>query len=137
MIIKIDLPEYENFPQQFATQYANGRIDYKYKRQDEIYYDYRKCVFGLAVFVAGNIFNMIPKIDEMIVSGYSQRNDGNGKIIDDYLYSIVFDRESLSMHKLNEEDPFKLCMSFKNRCECNDKNRLLSVEPFEQIYDIV
>lgn len=132
LYIDLDLPEIEDFPKQIAKQLANGNIKMKDKTQNELYLDYKKYVFGLAIFLSGHLYNISPNINEMLISAYTQRRDKIGDLVDNYIYSIRFNRSELSQHNLTNEEPFDLCMYFENRVNFNANNSMKSIEPFEE-----
>ena len=131
LLIDLDLPEIEDFPNQKAVQLANGNMKLKDKTQAELYSDYKNYVFGLALFIVGNIFNISPKIQKITISSYTQRRDRKGQINDDYVYSIKFDRDKLSEMNLIKGDSFNICMNFENRCNVNANNSLKTIEPYD------
>ena len=131
LLIDLDLPEIEDFPNQKAVQLANGNMKLKDKTQTELYCDYKNYVFGLALFVVGHIFNISPKIHKIIISAYTQRRDKKGQINDDYVYSIKFVRDKLSEMDLLKGDSFNMCMNFENRCNVNANNSLKAIEPYD------
>lgn len=131
LLIDLDLPEIEDFPNQKAVQLANGNMKLKDKTQTELYCDYKNYVFGLALFVVGHIFNISPKIHKIIISAYTQRRDKKGQINDDYVYSIKFVRDKLSEMDLIKGDSFNMCMNFENRCNVNANNSLKTIEPYD------
>lgn len=131
LLIDLDLPEIEDFPNQKAIQTANGNMKLKDKTQAELYSDYKNYAFGLALFVVGHIFNISPKIYKITISSYTQRRDKKGQINDDYVYSIKFGREKLSELNLVKGDSFDLCMNFENRCNVNANNSLKTIEPYD------
>ena len=131
LLIDLDLPEIEDFPNQKAIQLANGNMKLKDKTQTELYSDYKNYVFGLALFIVGHIFNISPNIHKIIISAYTQRRDRKGQINDDYVYSIKFARDKLSEMDLIKGDSFNMCMNFENRCNVNANNSLKTIEPYE------
>ena len=131
LLIDLDLPEIEDFPNQKAVQLANGNMKLKDKTQTELYSDYKNYVFGLALFVVGHIFNISPKIHKIVISAYTQRRDKKGQINDDYVYSIKFDRNKLGEMDLIKGDSFNMCMNFENRCNVNANNSLKTIEPYD------
>ena len=132
VLIDLDLPEIEDFPPQKAVKLANGSIKLQDKTKTELNTDYKKYVFGLALFIVSNIFNKSPNIKMIVISGYTQRRNSAGRIQNDYVYSIRFDRERLSKMDLKTMDPFMLCMSFENACLLDTKNSLKRIEPFDE-----
>ena len=132
LLIDLDLPEIEDFPNKKAVQLANGNMKLQNKNQTELYTDYKNYVFGLALFIVGHIFNISPNIQSIIISGYTQRRNRVGDIKDDYIYSIKFEREKLSQYNLTTGDSFNTCMNFENRCNISTNNSLKAVEPYNR-----
>lgn len=130
-LIDLDLPEIENFPNQKATQLANGNFKLKNKSKGEIAEDYKRYVFGLAIFLCTHIFNVSPRIDKITISGYTQRRDKVGQIKDDYIYSIIFVREKMYRINYKTQDPVLTCMSFENRCNILSSGLLKTITPYE------
>lgn len=130
--IDLDLPEIEDFPNQKAVQMANGNKKMKLKTKQELNADYKKYVFGLAIFICSHLFNISPQIYNIIISGYTQRRVSSGDIKDVYIYSIIFDRENIKNYNLIEEDSFEISMKFKNRCNVTSTNVLKEIEPFKR-----
>ncbi|MBQ2679750.1 MAG: DUF4236 domain-containing protein [Firmicutes bacterium] len=131
--IDFDLPEIEDFPSQIAVQLANGNAKLKNKTKRELNSDYKKFVFGLAVLISSYLFNVSPKILNIIVSGYTQRRNSSGDINDDYVYSIIFERDTMSKLDYINEDPYEICLNFKNRCNPTSTDMLKSIEPFSMV----
>lgn len=132
LLLDLDLPEIEDFPNQKAVQLASGNMKLQNKSQTELYNDYKSYVFGLAIFLVGHIFNISPNINNIIISGYTQRRDKKGIINDVYVYSIKFDREKLGQHNLIEGDSYNICMNFENRCNIGVNNLLKEIVPYTE-----
>lgn len=130
--IDLDLPEIEDLPNQKAVQMANGNKKIKLKTKQELNTDYKKYVFGLAIFMCSHLFNISPQIYNIVISGYTQRRISNGDIKDEYIYSIIFDRENIRKYNLIEVDPFEICMKFKNRCNITSTNIFKEIDPFKK-----
>lgn len=131
LMVDLDLPEIEDLPTESATQLANGNLKIKEKSQKALRADYSECVFGLAVFVAANLFNSSPEINEVVVSGYTQRRNKAGDVIDDYIYSIRFLRDRFYFLDYSKMDPEAFCMEFENRCNVTATKIFKAIEPFE------
>lgn len=130
LFVDLDLPEIEDLPETKAQKMANGIAKIKPKTKKEIKEDYSKCVFGLAVFFAGNIFNKALNTQNIIVSGYTQRRNKNGDIVDDYIYSILFDRNTFRTIDYDNNDPRSNCMMFKNRVLQNADQSFKAITPY-------
>lgn len=130
LLIDLDLPEIEDFPNKKAIQLANGNMKLQNKTQTELYNDYKNYVFGLALFIVGHIFNISPNIYNITISGYTQRRNKIGDIKDEYIYSIKFERKILSQYNIVKEDSYNLCMKFENRCNVGANDSLKTIEPY-------
>lgn len=131
--IDLELPELDELPDEKAIQMADGSLKMKKKNKTEIQEDYRKCVFGFAVFFAAQFFNVSPCFNIAVVSGSTQRRDSAGNLNNDYLYSIKFTREGLlgiDYYNVNSQD---LCMKFENRCNPLKSGILKAIEPYDKI----
>lgn len=130
LFVDLDLPEIEDMPTQRVQKMANGTAKFKVKPQKEIKADYSKCVFGLAVFFAGNLFNRALNSQKIVISGYTQRRNKKGDIVDDYIYSIQFKRDSFVNLDYMNDDPRENCMKFQNRCNQNADMLFKTIEPY-------
>lgn len=130
LLLDLDLPEIEDFPNQKAIQLASGNMKLQKKTQAELYSDYKNYVFGLALFMVGHIFNISPKIKYITLSAYTQRRARTGEIADDYVYSIKFNRDGISQYDLKTVDSYNVCMSFENRCNIAANNMLKTIQPY-------
>lgn len=129
LFLDLDLPEIEELPEKKVQKMANGTAKVKPKAKKEIKEDYSKCVYGLAVFFAGNVFNRALSTQNIVLSGYTQRRNKNGDIKDDYIYSIIFDRETfrtLDYHADAKDN----CMLFTNRVLQNADMTFKTIEPY-------
>ena len=68
--------------------------------------------------------------NEVILSAYTQRRNNKGRINDDYILSVEFDRIGFS--KLNyRNSAMSNCMKFENICLQNADMSFKVIEPFE------
>lgn len=96
VMVDVDLPEIEDLPDTTAEIGASGRkINFKKRSQAQVRRDYMAHVHGIGFRMLGTIFAALPKTTEVVLSGYSQRNDGaTGTVNDEYLYSVRVKREA-------------------------------------------
>lgn len=130
MMVDLDLPEIEDIPDQKAVEMADGTVKSKQKSLRELRTDYVKCVFGLAVYFAGNIFNISPYIEQVCVSGYTQRRSRTGDLQDEYVYSVKFNREGFEGVDFEQTDAVDFCMQFENRCNVSPAGEMKTIEPY-------
>lgn len=113
--LDLDLPEIEDIPTKKADYLSSGKLKVKEKSQKELKEDYLKCVCGLAFFFSGYIFNVSTRIENILVSGYTQRvNKKNGNIEDEYIYSILVERNKMNNINFKNIDTILAFDNFKN-----------------------
>ena len=133
LLLDVDLPEIEDIPNTIMTKTDAGNLKEKKKTQTELKKEYTTLTFGLAIFIVANVFNISPAIENVLISGYTQRRDGDGNIKDDYIYSIKFKRESFEGIDLTKIDPKDLCLMSENRCNLTSTSLFKTIKPFESL----
>lgn len=129
--VDLDLPEIEDVPTEKAVELKSGQVKAKEKSQKELRQDYVTCVFGLAVFFASYLFCLSPHIGQQVISGYTQRrNDRSGEMEDNYIYSIVFDRDAFEKGRHKKSEPYAFCQNFRNRVNLLATSELKTIEPY-------
>ena len=92
--VDLDLPEIEDMPQNKIVINPSGKRSIRSKSQTNLREDYASCVCGLSMYVAGIIFNTCLRIQEVEVSGYTQRCGENSALAtDQYVLLIQYTRE--------------------------------------------
>ena len=135
MQLDVDLPEIEDLNGSQLVSTENGDVREKKKTQAELRGEYARLVFGLAVFIAANTFNISPAIKRILISGYTQREKQEGTISDDYIFSLKFAREAFEHTDLSSADPQTVCLAAENRCSMTSTALFRPIIPFE-IFDI-
>lgn len=131
MYLDVDLPEIEDLPESETIRLASGNLREKKKTQAKLKEEYLDLVFGLAVFISANIFNVSPAISKIVISGYTQRRNKDGDLNDEYVYSIKFTRDLFETTQLQSTDPRDFCMKFENRCNITSSLLMKKITPFE------
>ena len=108
--LDVDLPEIETFPTQEARLGLRDlRLVITDKSATQIRRDYARHVHGVVLRIIGTAFHTLPNLEELVISGYSQRPDpATGNIQDDYLFSAKVKRSvfsEINFHHLKEVDP--------------------------------
>lgn len=132
LLLDVDLPEIEDLPETIMTKTDSGNLKEKKKTQGEKRGEYATCVFGLAVFVSSNAFNISPDIQKILISGYTQRRDKDGNLNDDYIYSFKFTRDKFEGINVNRINPQEICMSVPNRCNMTSTALFKTIKPFDK-----
>ena len=91
--------------------------------------DYARSVVGMAFYFSSIVFNISPAIRHVEVCGYTQRlNKKNGKVEDQYVYAIAFERGKFSSLNIPEIDPLEAVDNFTRRLERTAKFELKTID---------
>lgn len=132
--VDLDLPEIEDLPTSKATTLASGKVKVKDKTQKEIKEEYLICICGLAFFFSTHFFNLSTHISKILISGFTQRiNKKTGQMNDDYVYSIIFDRDKLQRIEIDKITPYLSFGEFEHKISYSKSYELSIIEP---IYDV-
>ena len=97
VMIDLDLPEIEDIPEKKIVLTPSGKKSIRMKGQTDLRSDYANCVFGLAMYVANSIFNVSLKVQEIEISGFTQRKEANSAVAtDQYVFLVDFNRDLFS-----------------------------------------
>ena len=134
-ILNVDLPEIEDVPRRTATYGGRGwKVTIKELSDHKVAQLYMRHVHGIAFRVIGETLAALPTVQNVVVSGYSQRsNKVTGKIMDEYLYSVKVSREKwskLNFGNLSAIDVTESLNQFELRREMSKSGRFSAVEPF-------
>lgn len=129
IFIDLDLPEIEDIPLMTTQKMSSGVIKIKEKSKKQIYQDYSDCVYGLSIYFASNFFNIALAYNDIVLSAYTQRRDSSGRIKDEYILSVKFDRLGFSNldYNVNAKEN---CMKFPNACLQNMNLSFKEIKPF-------
>lgn len=129
LYLDLDLPEIEDMPLDKVKTLSNGNISIRQKTLKEQSAEYAQCVCGMSYFFTSLLFNTTPVIDEIYVSAYTQReNPSSGRIEDQYVYSVLFDRERFSLLKFNAIDPIKTLYNFPHNIKISSSYKLETID---------
>lgn len=136
--LDLDLPEIEDIPTKKANYLSSGKLKIKEKSQKELKEDYLKCVCGLAFFFSAYIFNVSTRIKNTLVSGYTQRvNKKNGNVEDEYIYSILIERNKMNNINFTNIDTILAFDNFKNIKNFTKTFEAKTIIPANNIEDIM
>lgn len=92
--LDVDLPEIEDLPDQTARPAKRGyRVLVKDKSSKQLREEYMTHVHAIGFRVLGETFHLLPTVETIYLSAYSQRVDkSTGHVGDEYLYSVKVDR---------------------------------------------
>ena len=132
IFLDIDLPEIEDMPTEKLNISATGRHTEKTMNQKEIRKLYATVVHGIALSLASIVFSSIPTCKKVILSGYTQRtNKKTGNQEDEYVYSIVINKEIFYSLNIPNVDPIEAFDNFENKRNLTKTFILNTIEPYE------
>ena len=115
VMIDLDLPEIEDLPEQKIVLTPTGKKSIRVKGQSDLRSDYSHCVFGLAIYVAHSIFNISLKIQEIEISGYTQRKENNSSVAtDQYVFVVSFTRDLFAAIDFNRLSSVQIMEFFQH-----------------------
>jgi hypothetical protein len=135
VFIDVDLPEIEDMPNKKAAAPASGyKLSVKNLSATNIQKLYMQHVHGVAFRIIGEVFAALPKAEEVVMSGYSQRaNKATGQISDEYLLSARVKRPAwmkLAFANLSAIDVTESLGSFDLRRTMSKTGVFKPIEPF-------
>ena len=133
MLLDVDLPEIEDLPSTILVKTESGNLKEKKKTQTELRSEYARLVFGLAVFITANAFNVSPAVQKVLISGYTQRENKEGAVSDDYIYSIKFTRDMFEQVDFSSVSPREFCLAAEHRCNMTSTSLFKVIAPFDNV----
>ena len=116
--VDLDLPEIEDMPQNKIVVNPSGKRSIRSKSQTNLREDYANCVCGLSMYVAGIIFNTCLKIQEVEVSGFTQRCGENSALAtDQYVLIIRYTREQFKEIAFEKLTSLEIINFFKHNID--------------------
>lgn len=116
--VDLDLPEIEDMPQNKIVVNPSGKRSIRSKSQTNLREDYASCVCGLSMYVAGIIFNTCLKIQEVEVSGFTQRCGENSALAtDQYILLIRYTREQFKEIAFEKLTSLEIINFFKHNID--------------------
>ena len=133
VLLDVDLPEIEDMPKTTASFPARGyKLNVKEMPAEKIQKLFMEHVYGIGFRIIGEVFAVLPRAEEVVLSAFSQRPDkATGGIRDDYLYSVRVRREQwakISFGNLAALDPAVALGRFELRCDVT-RGSFLPIEP--------
>ena len=131
LYVDLDLPEIEDLDRSYPA-YNNGKIVYKRKTMADMKEEYARLVLSLGVFLTANYFNVSSYIDQVVMSAFTSVRDKSGDMVDQYLYSVKYMRETFENCDLSEvEDLYQFLLQFENRINMSAAYNFKAIKPYE------
>lgn len=131
ILLDVDLPGIDYLPLTKLAKTENGNLKEKKKTQSELRNEYVKLVFGFAIVLSANVFNISPAIQKIVFSGYVQREDREGIVGNDYIYSLKFPRSMFEHTDFATIDPKNFCLMTDHRCNLTVSSLFKAIVPFD------
>lgn len=136
VMVDIDLPEIEDLPRKTAAIPARGyKLSIKELSATRHQQLYMRHIHGIGFRVIGEIFSVLPKAEEVVLSAYTQRPDkATGEILDQYLYSVRVNRREwarIDFANLPVVDAAEALGRFDIRRDMTKTGTLKEIEPFD------
>jgi len=135
LVFDVDLPEVEDMPNKTASVPQRGyRLSVKDMGQTAVQKLYAQHVHSIAFRLIGEAFGMLPTVQEVTLSGYTQRKDkASGHTVDHYLLSVVVTRAAwgqLNFTELRSIDVIEALARFQMRREMTKTGIFKPIESF-------
>lgn len=130
----IDLPELEDMPRKTASVPTRGyRLSIKELGPVTVQKMYAQHIHSIGFRLLGEAFGMLPSINRVILSGYSQRkNKATGHEADEYLFSVQVQRdqwESINFDALDSIDVTEALARFELRRQMSKTGIFAAIQP--------
>lgn len=135
VLMDVDLPEVEDIPTELASVAARGlKLNLKKKSETQVRKEYMQLAHGTVFRAIGEAFFVLPQLQEVVASAYSQRPDpATGNIRDDYLLSTRVRRTvwmEINFENLEALDVVACFERFELRRRVTKTGVFQPVEPF-------
>ncbi|WP_144244322.1 DUF4236 domain-containing protein [Nitrincola sp. A-D6] len=134
--LDLDLPVVDSIPLKSAQVASGGQsLQLKSKSEAQRDQEYARYTHGVVFRLLGVLLASLPAIDEIIISGYTQRtNQQTGFEQDEYLLSVRVQRQAfseLNFAALDQLDPVIVLAQFIMRREMDSDFHFSAIKPFE------
>jgi len=134
-LLDVDLPPPEEMPSEHAElskrPFKLNLTERSDRRLREVY---ARHVHGVGFRLAGEAFRHLPTVEEVVVSGFTQRiDDATGQEVEDYLYSARISRKvwgEIDFARLDAVDPIAAFDRFDLRRDMTPTGIFRPVEPW-------
>lgn len=135
IVMDIDLPEIEDMPDRQASVPQRGwRVSIKTLSDIQARKNYMTHIHGVLFRLAGEAFARLPSVQQVTISGYSQRPDPKtGSVVDEYLVSAQIpksDWSRIDFNNLGEVDPVQAFEAFELRRKMTKTGIFRTIVPF-------
>lgn len=133
--LDIDLPAEGDVPNRTAEARGNGKLSFKTRSEAQTRRDFIALCYGTIFRVTGEVFALLPGIQNCLASGYIQRtNTATGRMEDQYVISALITRdqwETLDFNRLDAIDPGATLSSFGAMVSLDRSSRFREIAPMD------
>lgn len=133
--LDIDLPDEGDVPNRTAEARGNGKLTFKTRSEAQTRKDFVSLCYGTVFRVVGEVFALLPGIQQCLASGYIQRtNSATGRIEDQYVISALISRdqwETLDFTRLEAIDPGATLKAFGAVVSLDRASRFREITPMD------
>ena len=132
LYVDLDLPEIEDLLDEYPTVLKDKLVNKK-KTQGELKLEYAYTVMSLSAYLTAQLFNVSSYIKKIVISGFTTKRNKQGDMVDEYLYSIKYNRDAFENTDLsNIDNIYDFILKFENRINLNQTNNTFKeIKPFE------
>ena len=135
LTLDVDLPEIEDMPTKTASAPERGfKLTVKEMGQALIKKLYAKHIHSIGFRLLGEAFGMLPTVQKVTLSGYSQRKSKTtGQEKEEYLFSVIVSRrlwEQINFNSLEQIDVIEAFTRFDLRREMTKTGMFKAIQPF-------
>lgn len=133
--VDVDLPDEGDVPCRTAEAKGNGKLTFKNRSEAQTRRDFVTLCYGTIFRVVGEVFALLPGIQNCLVSGYIQRTSAaTGRVEDQYVISALVSRdqwETIDHTRLAIVDPGAALTSFGAVVKLDRSSRFTEIEPLD------
>ncbi|MBO7604673.1 MAG: hypothetical protein J6S97_09710 [Bacteroidales bacterium] len=131
ILFDIEFPNKDFIPPQKGSLLKSGKLSIKDKTIKERNYDYVLAICGAAFKIASQAFNISARINYVSVFGRTSRmDDKTATFRNDYLYAVVFDRDTFAQVMFNfDVAPHEKFSSFPHKISLSPQYFFKTISP--------
>lgn len=137
VVVDVDLPEFEDMPDKIANIPQRGyRLSIKEISNTQVQKSYMRHVHAVGFRIIGEIFASLPTVNQVLLSGYSQRSSlRTGHVEDEYLFSVRVERDqwkNILFANLTQIDVVESLTQFELKRNMSKTGIFKAIQPFSE-----
>lgn len=131
IIFKLYLPSIESFPKNGPVALKSGAIKIKPKTQKRLREEYATYLFSLVLYVSARLMDASPMVSRVVGSAYAKRMNKEDSLVDECLFSGIFEREAVCTALSDRTDAEEFCLSITHHCNMTKTKIFKAVKPLQ------